>query len=289
MERLVDKYVRDRKAKGEINTRSAVVQRGHLISFAKSCRCRPSRVSRRHVDRWLATEGLSPAYRRARFYSLRCFCQWAVINGHMAKDPTVGFSTPKVPKGLPRALQFEHAARVIEAAKDSRTRLIVSLMLQEGLRRVEVSRALHHDIDFRKGTLSIRGKGGNGEVTRVVPLTEETTKCLGRYLNDHPISGGFLIRSHRGPHAGIAPATVSELVLHALRDSGVKSYNGDGCSAHALRHTAAQDVLDSGADLRQVQAMLGHATIRTTETYLRGDVRGLREAMSGRTYQTRPI
>jgi site-specific recombinase XerD len=190
---------------------------------------------------------------------------------------------------MPRALQLDHATRVVAASKDSRTRLIVSLMLQEGLRRVEVSRALHHDIDFRKQTISIRGKGGHGDITRVVPITDETFRCLARYMEEHAISGGHLIRSHRGKHQGIAPATVSDLVLQALRDSGVKIYNGDGCSPHALRHTAAQDVLDNGGDLRQVQALLGHATIKTTEVYLRGDVHGLREAMEGRTYATRHV
>lgn len=72
--------------------------------------------------------------------------------------------------------------------------------------------------------------------------------------------------------------------MHAMRDSGVKEYNGDGRSAHALRHTCAQDLVDGGADIRVVQRVLRHSSIRNTELYVRGEVKGLRPVMEGRRY-----
>ncbi len=287
LERLVDRYVRDRRAKGELGKRAAIVARGHLLDFARSAHCDVEKLSRRHVDRWLASKPeLQPSYRRARFYSLRMFCRWCVMNGYMAKDLTLEFSPPKVPVGLPRALHLDTAVSVASSGKDSRTRLIVSMMLQEGLRCCEVSRAQYQDIDHRKRALAVRGKGGGGSATRVLPISDETHVALMRYLGDHEVTGGYLIRSHRNVHCGISAQTVSLLVDEAIKAAGAKNYRGDGCSAHALRHTMAQDMLDSGAEPRQVQAALGHTSLRTTEIYLRNQVSGLRDAMTGRHYAT---
>lgn len=80
------------------------------------------------------------------------------------------------------------------------------------------------------------------------------------------------------------PQTVSHIVTEAMVAAGVKRAGHDGCTPHALRHTAAQDVLHAGADIRQVQAMLGHKSVSTTEWYLRAEVPGLRDAMAGRDY-----
>lgn len=286
LERLIYRYVAARVAKGELNPRSAAVVRSHLLAFAASTNAGPHRVTRRTVENWLETPGLAPAYRRTRFSSLRGFCRWCVIEGHMKRDPTLSLKTPRVPRGLPRALPLEDAVAVVAAAQDTRTRLIVSLMLQEGLRRIEVARCLYSDIDMRRGVLAVRGKGGGGDATRVVPITVETARALKNYLAEHPVTNGFLIRSHRDPHKGVSAGTISELVLRPFRESGVKARNGDGRSAHALRHTCAQDMIDGAANIRQVQAALGHATIKTTETYLRNSVGGLVEAMGGRTYAT---
>ena len=284
MRRLVDQYVKAKMDRGELNARSATVSRSRLRSFAASTNARPSRVTRRTVEAWMETPGLAPGYRRARLSTLRGFCQWCVLNGHMPKDPTLGMKAPPVPRGLPRALPLDDSAKLVRACACPRTRLIVLLMLQEGLRRIEVSRILYSDLDMRRVTLSVRGKGGRGEPTRTVPISDETAGALRVYLEHVPVTYGPLIRSRRDPDRGLTAATISELVLAVMRDAGVKAHNGDGRSAHALRHTMATDMLDAGADLRQVQAALGHSTVRTTEHYLRNGVAGLRGAMAGRHY-----
>ena len=71
-----------------------------------------------------------------------------------------------------------------------------------------------------------------------------------------------------------------------MSTAGIKRGAGDGVSAHALRHTAASDVLDRCHDVRTVQAMLGHVSIATTQIYLRrADLSRMREAMAGRDYR----
>lgn len=80
-------------------------------------------------------------------------------------------------------------------------------------------------------------------------------------------------------------AEVSILVGAWMQAAGIKSHRYDGVSAHALRHTAASDVLDQCNDLRAVQAMLGHRHLNTTAIYLRRtSAHQLREAMAGRSY-----
>ena len=165
-------------------------------------------------------------------------------------------------------------------------------MLQLGLRRVEVSRAEVGDIDFRKSTMLVRGKGADGGISAALPLTDEVREALRLYVSTEGLTAGPLFLDRRGTGRGISAAHVGMLVVEAFREAGVKSHNGDGRSAHALRHTCAQDLFDAGVETRVVQKVLRHASIRNTEIYLRGEVGGLREAMEGRRYSrgqlTRP-
>ena len=87
------------------------------------------------------------------------------------------------------------------------------------------------------------------------------------------------------PDRGLSPQRVGELVTKAMWEAGVKLSNGDGMSPHALRHSAAHDMVGAGADILEVQQALGHRSIRSTMIYLRGHVSpDLRAAMAGRSY-----
>lgn len=282
---LTSRYVTERRNKGEITRGTAQQLRSRLGHFAAHTPEDPLKINRKHVDRWLATPGLSAHYRRARLSALRGFCEWCVLNGHMRKDPTLGVRFAKLPPLLPRALTGEQAQQVASVARgDTRVALMVSLMLNEGLRRGEVAAIQLGDIDRRERTLAVRGKGGRGGVTARLPITGETWTLIARYLPTVPHASGPLLRSVRYPAAGISAEWVGELVMRAMRDAGVKEYNGDGRSGHALRHTCAQDLVDNGADIRKVQRVLRHSSIRNTELYVRGEVKGLREVMDGRRY-----
>lgn len=282
---LAMRYVSERRAKGEINDRTAEQLRSRLHSFCDVAPERPERIRRRHVERWMATPNLSAAYRRGRLSALRGFCEWAVIHKHMPADPTVGVRAPKIPPAVPRALRPDEARAVIAACEDTRCKLAVLLMLQEGLRRAEVAAIQMGDVDLRRGTLGVRGKGGQGRVTRTVPLSDETCRVLERYTTEEGSRTGPLLRSKVRPDHGISAQRVGELVTEAMREAGVKQANGDGKSPHALRHAAAHDMIDQGADILEVQEALGHRSINNTMIYLRGHVSpNLRKAMSGRSY-----
>lgn len=285
LQRLAYRYVAERLAKGEINKRTAEQLRSRLRDFARHADVPPIRVGRRHVDRWLASRPeLAAAYRRGRISALRNFCRWCVLNGYMRVDPTVGIQAPPVPDYLPRSLSEEESRAVVAACPDARTKVIAILMLQEGLRRVEVARMQMGDLDLNKRAVLVRGKGGQGRVTRRLPLQEETVAAIKAYLSEVGYAAGPFLRSKVVPTAGLSAATVGELIVKPFWESGVKQAAGDGKSGHALRHTCLTDMMDNGATTEEAQQTAGHASIRTTQQYTKGRVENLRDAMDGRTY-----
>jgi site-specific recombinase XerD len=282
--RLVTKYVSQRKNSGDFNARTAVSVRGRLMTFAADVKVPAEQVNHRHVEKWMAQPGLSPAYRYARLSALRGFCDWCVQQGHMRKNPCLGVRTPRIPEYAPRFLTDDEMARVVHACPDTRTLTVVLLMAQEALRCGEVARMQVGDVDLTRSSIGVRGKGGRGELTRYVPLSDQTRRTLRSYFNEDGIVAGPLIRSIRFHERGLTPSHIGNIVTDVLWSSGVKVSAHDGKSPHSLRHTACQHMVDAGADLRKVQAIMGHKHLSTTETYLRGEVRGLRDALEGREY-----
>jgi integrase len=135
------------------------------------------------------------------------------------------------------------------------------------------------DVDEYAATMLIHGKGGH---ERMVCIPFELAPILSHWLDARTRVPGPLVTGRWG---GLQASTISTMVSRGMAETGVKVGPRDGRSAHALRHTAASDVLDHGGNLRVVQQMLGHAHIGSTEIYLRrARLEDLRVAMDGRTY-----
>lgn len=283
---LAHRYIGTRHQAGHLNDRSAEVLRSKLRIFADHAPDNPARLHRRHAERYVGARGLAASTRRGRLSAIRGFARWLILERIVDHDWTLGVEAPKVPQGLPRFLTDDEARRAVAACPDRRTRLCVTLMLQEGLRRTEVARMLRQDIDRARGAMIVRGKGYEGRGSRVLPVSDETMAAVDAYVAERPGTVGPLVVSHRHRFelVALSAARIGEIVTGVLVDAGVKAVAGDGKSPHALRHTMAQHMVDRGADVRQVQSALGHAHLKTTEVYLRGDVADLRPAMGGREY-----
>jgi integrase len=279
-------YVSHRKMSGQLNERSATQLRYRLLDFCSHAPKNPKRVYRKHVEAWMARPDLAPQYLRSRLSALRGFTRWCVAEGKMTKDPCLLVPMPFVPPQMPKRLTEDEARRLVAATShDKRLRLIVLLMLQEGLRRIEVSRLNVEDIDFAERSMILRGKGGQGGYTDALPITDETWQALTSYLEDEGHANGPLIRNRVRKHGRCSPSTISELVREAMYASGVKPPGDHLRTPHSCRHTTAHEVLRKTGDIRKVQKVMRHKSIRTTEaTYLNGYVDDLRPAMSGRTY-----
>jgi integrase/recombinase XerD len=280
---LIRSYLHERQARGEFSDETARAVRYTLFNFADHVGDVPThRLTRRHVETWLADDTLAAATMRARLTRLRMFCTWLVDQKFLKVDPTYGLKGPRRQRRLPRGLHNEDVQLTLDACPDRRGLLIVLLMVQEGLRCGEVARLQVGDIDATERLMLVRGKGGH---ERALPITDETWAALVDYLAETGVKQGPVIRSQVRPGRGVSPQHVSDLVRGWMGSVDVAA------TAHALRHTCATDLLRSGVHLRTVQHALGHASLATTELYLPRVVGDLRTAMGGRKYgrPARPV
>lgn len=284
---LVWPYLRGRLAMAEIGRQTERNIACALRSFAAVCGNRPvERISRREVERWLEEIGqLAPSTRRAMLSRVAAFCEWLVERRHLRANPTRGIPKIKEPRALPRAQRPEAVTLLLSKCPDARGRLIVLLMVQEGLRCKEVSGLEFGDVDLVDRTMRVVGKGDH---ERMLPITDECMEAIESYLAEHPARNGPFIRSYQRPTEALTAGSIGRLVTEWMREAGLKRMPRDRVSAHALRHTCATDMLRKGANPRTVQAVLGHAHLSTTEIYLPLVVGPLSEAMGGRRYRRPP-
>ncbi len=214
-------------------------------------------------------QGGSSARSAARFLSaVRGWCRFMVQERVIKEDPSALVERPKLGRRLPHVLTFEEILRLLNAPDVShprgrRDRAMLFVMYAAGLRVSELVGLTLADVDTRRGVVSAFGKGRK---RRLVPLGEAALEVLEVYMQDrqhhrHASQSAVLFLSPRG-RALSRQAFFKRVVLHA-RTAGISK----PVSPHKLRHSFATHLLEGGADLRSVQALLGHANISTTEVY----------------------
>jgi len=205
--------------------------------------------------------------------ALRTFFQFLVREGVVELNPAKLVSTPRLEKKLPVHLSIEDAIRFIETPDPEtdlgkRDRAILELLYATGVRVSELTKLDLHDIDFRNKLIRVTGKRRK---ERIVPFGDLAQEALRKYLEARE---KFLL---------IAPVTLREPEALFLNYQGtrittrsvgrmVEKYiricaGMHDISPHALRHSFATHLLDSGADLRDIQELLGHARLSTTQIY----------------------
>lgn len=287
--RDVARYVIEKRRLGEFRPETATHARIILSNFADAMRDAPTAtITERRVVRYLARKGetVSPTTLRITLSVIRNFFAWAVTRKLATTNPCDGIRGPRKPRPAPRSLTPAEISRLLDLAPDARAVVIILLCAQEGLRCGEVVRLHVGDIDEQQRLVHVDGKGGQ---RRVVPLSDETLDAIRVYLAQRPAPPQLpLIRSELQPAAGVSRGYLSSMVARWLYQAGLKTRAYDGKSAHALRHSCANDMLDQGADLRDVQEMLGHSQLSTTADYYArrlAAVGRLREAAGGRRYR----
>lgn len=279
----VSTYLAQRRARGEITASTAHDLRWTLGGLDRSFGDRPlSQFGPAAIDRWLESIcGHAEATRREYLSRVRTFARWMVATGKLRTDPTAHVQPIRQSRRAPRTLNGVQVEALLAVLPDRRARAVVLLMVGCGLRCVEVARLRVEDYDGP--TLTVCGKGGH---ERTLPVPAAVRRAVDDYLDQIGVVAGPLVRSELNQHRGLSPKTLSGYVRRWMRDAGVKARALDGRSAHALRRTAASDVMDLSGDIRAVQAMLGHARLETTAAhYLRPvTMEQMRDAMAGRKY-----
>ena len=241
------------------------------------------------IRRWivsLSEGGLSPASVNRMTSSLRSFFRWLRKTGAVTKDPFLRVGYQREPARLPgyitEAKMDEVVMDVEQSAGDSfearRNALIIVLFYSTGMRLAELLDIRLNDFSDNFRELRIRGKGNK---ERVVPLIEYTRGKVSEYVDGiraENICGSpdnFLFLSSRGKP--VSRSEVYRIVREELARAGVQGKR----SPHVLRHTFATHMLNDGADMREIQEMLGHSSLSATQVYTHNSISQLKEAYRG--------
>jgi site-specific recombinase XerD len=206
---------------------------------------------------------------------------------YLAKNDIQSLAAEKIElaKQQERQVEFlegQDLLRILEAPLKSsgtdlaglRDKAILELFFSTGLRVSELAKLKIEDINLDKDEFSIRGKG---QKLRIVFLSDQARNCLKAYLAKRQDLNPFLFinfdRAGKSADAGLTPRSIERLVAkHASAAGIIKKV-----TPHTLRHSYATDLLINGADIRSVQAMLGHSSITTTQVYTHITDKQLRE------------
>jgi integrase/recombinase XerD len=246
---------------------------------------RVSGLERHHVTGFLellAAEGLVARSRARMLVATRRFSSFLLASGRIQKDPSEGVLSPRLGRALPKLLRPEESAALLAAATGDeplalRDRAMLEVLYGGGLRVSELVQLPRSALDVRSGVLRVYGKGRR---ERIVPLGEPALAAVARYV-EH--GRAELARCARRPSEALflsrrGKPMSRQNFFERLRQYAVRAgLPRERVSPHVLRHAFATDLLEGGADLRAVQAMLGHADLATTQIYTHVSRKRLRE------------
>ena len=239
----------------------------HFLSRAQRQVPPPAYISRQQVMQWaVSLSRLAPLSVRRKLWALSSFFGFLQDMGHIAGNPAKRVPLPKLQQPVPVTLSEEEAERLLQAAERPWHKLLVVLLLSTGMRRSEVAQISLEDLDLENRQLLVHGKGAK---ERVVPLADQAVVAIQEYLprRKKTESHRLFVSQFGKPINGRA---ISRMLARILRKAGL---GGRGITPHKLRHTFATHLIRSGADIRTVQELLGHADIGTTARYLHSDLR----------------
>src|SRR5215831_18604840 len=243
----------------------------------------------RHLETLVDDDGvrrLAPSSVARALVAVRSFHRFCAREGFVDRDPTEEVGAPRVPAGIPKALDEADVDLLLGAVTGDdplaqRDRALLELLYGTGIRISEAVGLDLADLDLEDGTLRVLGKGSK---ERVVPVGRGAREAMERYLRDGRLAlrGARSRRPARDGDAVVLNARGGRISRQScwtiVRRAGERVGLDAHLSPHVLRHSCATHMLDHGADLRVVQELLGHASISTTQVYTKVSPERLRAA-----------
>lgn len=271
---LVDEYLQSLRVEAGASPLTVSAYRRDLRRFAASLDARRRTLATARPPDVLAhlealhAAGLGPRSLARHIAAIRGLYRFARAAGRVTVDPAALLEAPRPPRRLPRALSRTDAAALVEApagagAASLRDRAILELLYGCGLRAAELVRLRVADLDLHGQFLICEGKGAR---QRLVPVGARARGALRAYLE----RGRAALVGERDPRTLFVNRRgrpLSRQGLWGLVRAHARRVGVRRAFPHALRHSFASHLLQGGADLRSVQALLGHADIGTTEIY----------------------
>lgn len=231
----------------------------------------------------LARCGLSKRSQGRAIAAVRSFFRWLEKIGRLATNPAARLRTPKAARRLPRVLPLHEVAQLLEEPPPGtdlprylRDRALLELLYASGLRIAEALRLTWEDLDWREQTVRVLGKGNK---ERIVPVGEPALRALRSWKAAWLECAGSAASASReifvDPECGtvISDRSARRILERWRKSAGLAS----PVHPHLLRHSFATHLLESGADLRAIQELLGHASLATTQKYTHVDAARLLE------------
>ena len=226
---------------------------------------------------YLDSFGYSPATTARKIATLRSFYKWMQKLGNIATNPMLLIRTPKQTKRLPKAITVEQVDKLLTMPDNrdtlgARDRAILETLYSTGVRVSELVDLNRNDLDMAEQTLRVRGKG---KKERMVPLGTHALAAIRHYmtllepdprfskLREEALSNPSLALFVNKNGGRLSSRSVRRKLDKYLAMADLDST----ISPHTLRHSFATHLLDNGADLRSVQALLGHQSLSTTQIY----------------------
>lgn len=218
-----------------------------------------------------------------RITAVKSFFRFLYKRGYMLHDPAAAVEYPRAELRLPRSILTRQEARKLVEAPDTkspaglRDRAILETLYATGIRVSELKKLTLQDVDTEERVLRVvLGKGGKD---RNVPLTRAAATAIEAYLlNARPKMRGARHSAllFLAPRGGVLHASTANDIVHAwAKRAAIKRT----VTCHTFRHSVATHLLKGGADIRHIQALLGHASLAATERYTRVEVSDLMEVI----------
>ncbi|GHT00247.1 tyrosine recombinase XerC [Bacteroidia bacterium] len=213
--------------------------------------------------------GINPRSQARVISGIKSFYRFLELENWIAKDPTELLESPKIGLKLPEFLTLHEINTMLSVIdlsqpEGQRNKAILETLYSCGLRVSELTGLCFSNLYLEEGFIKVEGKGGK---QRLVPISGTAVKEINLYLPDRnhiPVKKGFediLFLSRRG--TALSRIMIFHLIKVYAEAAGIKK----NVSPHTFRHSFATHLLEGGANLRAIQAMLGHEKITTTEIY----------------------
>lgn len=246
----------------------------------------PNMIKREHVEEWIIYLGderkLKATSVNRTVASLRTLWRWLLHHGHVKRDVVSMIRSTKTPRRLPVFVPDSRMAEVVEGIKEDlasgdyvrvRDAVVVVLFYTSGMRLAELHALNVGDISADFSHIRVLGKGRK---ERIVPLIAPVQEILKKYCGQKSSQNicidqkKALILSEKEER--LSQRTLQRIVDRVFKASGVQGKT----SPHVLRHTFATHLLNMGADLRDIQELLGHSSLKATQVYTHNDVERLK-------------
>ncbi len=256
-----------------------------LERFSSWTDVEPQAATQQDIEYFLAglyDLGVAPSTQARMLSSIKTFFRFLMLESAISKHPAELIASPTIGRQLPEVLSLQEIGVMLGVLGNDwaglRGKAMIEVLYACGLRVSELISLKTDEVNIKEGFVKVWGKG---QKERIVPISSSALEAIELYLSKfrmpqkvQPQFNKFLFLNAKG--GKISRIYVFEFIRRTAALAGIQKK----ISPHTFRHTFATHLIENGADLRSVQAMLGHSSVSTTQIYTHLDMKFLRETIA---------